>query len=56
MPRITPVAQQREAQFVYNYAQTWFTLAQELIYAYTYELQLLANAFLAERLCPRIGG
>ena len=56
MPSNTPIAQQREAQFVYNYAQTWFTFAQELIDAYTYELQLLANAFLAERLFPRIGG
>ncbi len=42
--------------FVYDYASFWGVLVQELIDAKILEAQLIVNAFLAERLFPRIAG
>ena len=41
---------------VYDFAVTWALFVHELIEAQVYELKLLANQFLAQRLFPRIAG
>ena len=42
--------------YLYDYVTTWEIFVSEILEAASYEAKTLINAFLAERLFPRVAG